>query len=414
MKGLICRLQVGCLGADMGMVTVLKDQTLKQLNDEAGKRWPGSWDAEAQRVRVLILCKRSERVILEQHGATVMHEQPVFGLFHRPRHSLHLFESQGFSHRDASFQFLDIATAELGQWLQHLVSNDGWKRSSTRIAPLPIDANVPMQRKFEIYTILTFRHPDLPELKTLHLPMPLESIVGKAYISFPAGTQADEEDPIPKVEVVSKANVEVPVVPRPSSEPVIEEVEGTAEKSLDDLVAEETEEQNEDEEQVDALFDGFSAELLASVTHSANQDAVPKAPVPEVTEQAVDFANVIHENAPASEIISEVVEEVIPAPEPAIVAEPPPTPTVEPSLEEAPEPSAKAAPIPVNEEPRSAPVPSDGGVVDAFRKVVKELLAEGMEASDMMGDPRFAEASEFCEAAGVDTWPLFMQLTSTN
>ena len=68
----------------------------------------------------------------------------------------------------------------------------------------------------------------------------------------------------------------------------------------------------------------------------------------------------------------------------------------------------------MNEAPKTMPIPSDGGVVDAFRTVVQELLAEGLEAGDMMGDPRFAEASEFCEAAGVDTWPLFMRLTSTS
>lgn len=392
----------------MGMVTVLKDQTLKQLNDEAGKRWPGSWDASAQRVRVLILCKRSERVILEQHGATVMHEQPVFGLFHRPRHSLHLFESQGFSPRDASFQFLDIATAELGQWLQHLVTNDGWKRSSTRIAPLPIDANVPMQRKFEIHSMLTFRHPELPELKSLHLPMPVESLVGKAYISFPAGTQASEEEPVPKVEAMPKSKVEVPVVPRPNIDVEIEEKDESV-KTLDDLVSEVSEEP-EDIEQVEEMFDGFSAELLASVTHSANVSPTPEV----VMEEDITETNEPQEDSTFEEQLSEQVEDIPSMPIPEEPEEVPSTPLPGTTPKENPEPTPKEAPIPVNDEGRGAPVPSDGGVVDTFRNVVIELLAEGLEPSELMGDPRFAEASEFCEAAGVDTWPLFMKLTSSS
>ena len=402
MKGLICRLQVRGFGVRMGIVTVLKDQTLKQLNDEADKRWPGAWDSSVQRVQVLILCKRSERIILEQHGATVEHEYPVFGLFHRPRHSLHLFESQGFNPRDASFQFLDIATHELGNWLQHLVTNDGWKRSSTRIAPLPIDANVPMQRRFEIHTMLTFRHPDLPELKSLHIPMPVESMVGKAYVSFPPGSEAEEEDPIPRVESIQSTVTEAPVVPRPNTEEPTEQMPPKAPVTdLHDLI-EEVEE--EDESEVSELIDGFSADLLASVTHSANAGEVPEIETQDALpepEPVMDEVPSVEETPPPMPMIDEVemVPDLEPEEAPVSISEP--------------EPASGGVPIPKNEAPKTMPVPSDGGVVDAFRQVVQELMAEGMEAGDMMGDPRFAEASEFCEAAGVDTWPLFMSLTST-
>ena len=375
MKGLIWDSWLGRVGELMGEVSVLSDQTLSQLNDEAGKRWPGAWDESTQRVQVLILCKRRERVILEQHGATIQHQQPVFGLFHRPRHSLHLFESQGFDHRDASFQFLDIATAELGAWLQHLITNDGWKRSSTTICPLPAGANVPMQRRFENHTILTFRHPDLPELQRLYLAMPLESIVGKAYISYPPGSEAKESEPVPKVERTPVTTHVAPTIPKPSSKP-------EKEVGLEDLAAE-IEEKEEDSD-VGELFDGFSADLLESVTHSAaGEQEVETPPAPELKEPEPVVKEVpVIEDAP---IIKE-------APQPKKVETP-------------------AAPTPSNQVKHSMPVPSDGGVVDSFRAVVRELLAEGMEASDMMGDPRFAEASEFCEAAGVDTWPMFMEMT---
>ena len=405
-------MQVRCFGVHMGIVTVLKDQTLKQLTDEAVKRWPGAWDSNVQRVQVLVLCKRSERIILEQHGATVEHEYPVFGLFHRPRHSLHLFESQGFNPREASFQFLDIATHELGNWLQHLVTNDGWKRSSTRIAPLPIDANVPMQRRFEIHSMLTFRHPDLPELKNLHIPMPFESMVGKAYVSFPLGSEADIEDPVPRVESIQAAVSEVPIVPRPNTEEPSEEISDKASiTDLHDLIEEV---EDDDDSEVVALIDGFSAELLASVTHSATADEVPDIEIQEVMpepepEPVTDEIPMIDE-IPEPEIVEPEMEEAVEAP----VPEDAPVPTPEPVPIPEPEAASGDAPMPKNEAPRTMPVPSDGGVVDAFRQVVQELLAEGMEAGDMMGDPRFAEASEFCEAAGVDTWPLFMRLTSTS
>ncbi|MDC0055939.1 hypothetical protein OAJ94_02690 [Deltaproteobacteria bacterium] len=386
---------MGRVGELMGEVSILSDQTLRQLNDEAGKRWPGAWDSSTQRVQVLILCKRRERVILEQHGATIQHQQPVFGLFHRPRHSLHLFESQGFNHRDASFQFLDIATAELGTWLQHLITNDGWKRSSTTVCPLPTDANVPMQRRFENHTILTFRHPDLPELQRLYLAMPLESIVGKAYISYPPGSEAKDSEPVPKVERTPISTHVVPTIPKPSSEPE-KEVE------LEDLVAEMGDD-DEGDSQVEELFDGFSADLLESVTHSAaGEPEVETPPVPELEKESPPV--------PELEDSEPVIKEVPIIEDAPIIKE---TPLL--MKEEAPmteEVEAPAVPTPSNHQVRhSMPVPSDGGVVDSFRTVIKELLAEGMEASDMMGDPRFAEASEFCEAAGIDTWPMFMEMT---
>ena len=323
---------MGRVGELMGEVSILPNQTLSQLNDEAGKRWPGAWDASTQRVQVLILCKRRERVILEQHGATIQHQQPVFGLFHRPRHALHLFESQGFDHREASFQFLDIATAELGTWLQHLITNDGWKRSSTTICPLPAGANVPMQRRFENHTVLTFRHPDLPELQRLYLAMPLESIVGKAYISYPPGSEAKESEPVPKVERTPVSTHVAPIVPKPSSEPK-DEVE-LKEVGLEDLAAEMKEE--EEDSGVDELFDGFSADLLESVTHSAADGSdVEAPPVPELKE-------------PESEPEPEIKE--VPVIEDAPIFK-------EESLPKKVETSTP--PIPSNQVSHSMPVPSD-------------------------------------------------------
>lgn len=203
--------------------------------------------------------------------------------------------------------------------------------------------------------------------------MPLESIVGKAYVSYPPGSEAKDSEPVPKVERTPVSTHVVPTIPKPSSEPE-KEVE------LKDLVAEMEEEDSEVEE----LFDGFSADLLESVTHSAaGEPEVETPPVPELKES------------------EPVIKEVPIIEDTPIIKEAPPPKKVE----------TPAAPTPSNQVRHSMPVPSDGGVVDSFRAVVRELLAEGMEASDMMGDPRFAEASEFCEAAGVDTWPMFMEMT---
>ena len=47
-----------------------------------------------------------------------------------------------------------------------------------------------------------------------------------------------------------------------------------------------------------------------------------------------------------------------------------------------------------------------------FRALVSELMANGVEPSDMVDDPRWEPINERAAAVGFETWPVFMELTS--
>ena len=144
--------------------------TIDGLLSEAEERWHDIFDAEALRMQVMLICPRKERKILEMHGDMVEHGQPVIGVFHRPRAEARLLEEQGLNPRDASFEFVDLATTDLGPWMQHMITNEKWVRGSISIQPVPFSVDVPAQRAFENITMLCFRHPSLPAIERYYLP----------------------------------------------------------------------------------------------------------------------------------------------------------------------------------------------------------------------------------------------------
>ena len=101
-------------GAAMGITAMIPDMTIGQLTTEATERWGEIWDPMATRMTILLLCPRKERKMMELHGDMVEHGQPVMAAFHRPRAEAHLLSEQGFEPRAASFQFVNIATADMG------------------------------------------------------------------------------------------------------------------------------------------------------------------------------------------------------------------------------------------------------------------------------------------------------------
>jgi hypothetical protein len=215
----------------MGITAMIPNMTFKQLQDEANSRWGEIWDSGADRIRVLLLIPRTQRKLLELHGDMIEHGQPVMAIFHRPRVEAHLLEEVGFDPRLASFQFLDIASADLGPWMQQLVTQEGWLRSIVEIAPVPFVVDIPNQRTFERHNILCFRHADLPSLSNYHLPYPIDALVGKAFVSLPrrqaaelARQQAEilgvglaKPEPV-KAEVPVVTDTPEPVVPNPVPE----------------------------------------------------------------------------------------------------------------------------------------------------------------------------------------------------
>ncbi|MCP2505171.1 MAG: hypothetical protein NLN65_07750, partial [Candidatus Poseidoniaceae archaeon] len=117
----------------MGITAMIPDMTIGQLASEADSRWGEIWDENSARMLVLLICPRKERKLLELHGDMVEHGQPVLTVFHRPRREAPLLEEQEFNPKDASFQFVNLASPDLGPWMQHLISNEKWMRSSIEI-----------------------------------------------------------------------------------------------------------------------------------------------------------------------------------------------------------------------------------------------------------------------------------------
>ena len=211
----------------MGVTAMIPNMTFQQLYDEANKRWGEIWDGKAARMKVMLLCPRKERKLLELHGDMIEHGQPVMGIFHRPRVEAELLSEQGFDPRSASFQFIDISSADLGPWMQQLVTQEGWKRSSIEIAPVPFAMDIPNQRPFENHSIICFRHPEVSTLERYNLPYPINAIPGKAFVSLPrkqAAELARQQAEILGVGLAKKEPeiVEVPVfdsIPEPATEP---------------------------------------------------------------------------------------------------------------------------------------------------------------------------------------------------
>ena len=175
----------------MGITAMIPDMTIGQLANEAESRWGEIWDENAARMLVLLICPRKERKLLELHGDMVEHGQPVLTIFHRPRQEATLLEQQDFNPRDASFQFVNLASPDLGPWLQHLISNEKWMRSSIDIVSVPFTMDMPSQRPFETERILCFRHPSLSPLEQYYLPFPPSSIPGKCFVSLPRRQAAE-------------------------------------------------------------------------------------------------------------------------------------------------------------------------------------------------------------------------------
>ena len=185
----------------MGITAMIPDMTIGQLTQEASTRWGEIWDPNATRMRILLLCPRKERKMMELHGDMVEHGQPVMAVFHRPRAEAPLLEEQGFDTRAASFQFVDISTPDLGPWMQHMVSNEGWIRGSIEIASTPFSVGLPSQRPFETERTLYFRHPSLPALERYYLPFPVESLPGKCFVSLPRRAAAEMRNLNPRPNV---------------------------------------------------------------------------------------------------------------------------------------------------------------------------------------------------------------------
>ena len=333
----------------MGVTAMIPNMTFQQLKDEANSRWQEIWDDGAARLEIMLLCPRKERKLLELHGDMIDHGQPVMGIFHRPRAEAELISEQGFDPRSASFQFVNISNADMGPWMQQLVTQEGWLRSTVEIAPVPFTLDIPNQRPFEKHSILCFRHPSLPPLDKYFLPYPIHALIGKAFVSLPRRQAAELARQQAEILGVGLAKPEPEIVEVP-------EVEAAPEKEITE----------ENEDTSSALEEAFLAEMIPD---EAAQVALPTRD--EVEQVALPGAEEVSAPTPATTVDDSV-----------------PLPAGIPEIDDS---------LPIERE---------------FRALIQELLDAGVDPSDMMTDPRLEEITERALAQNFETWPVFMQMVS--
>ena len=341
--------------------------TIDGLLSEAEERWKDIFDAEALRMQVMLICPRKERKILEMHGDMVEHGQPVIGVFHRPRAEAHLLEEQGLNPRDASFQFLDLATTDLGPWMQHMITNEKWVRGSITIQPVPFSVDVPAQRAFENITMICFRHPSLPAIEQYYLPFPPTSVPNKCFVSLPRRQAAELARQ--QAEILGVGRAAEPATPEPV---VVEEPPAPTPEPAQPI-----ETKTIDSEEV-TIPEQESVPLPVVESESSEE---PQSVTEAITKATTDG---FEEMQAAGE---ELGETGVPLPTPA--------------SDDAPEEAASES----VEEPQTE-------IEIEFRALVTELMANGVEPSDMVDDPRWEPINERAAAIGFETWPVFMELTS--
>jgi hypothetical protein len=361
---------------------MIPDMTIGQLMNEAAARWGEIWDPNATRMTLLLLCPRKERKMMELHGDMIDHGQPVVSVFHRPRAEAHLLEEQGFDPRAASFMFVNIATADMGPWMQQLVNNEGWLRNSIQLASTPFSVGLPSQRPFEALQTLCFRHPSLPALEQYFLPFPAESLPGKCFVSLPR--RAAAEMARQQAEVLGVGRLEKPAPPEP--EPVAAPAPTPAPEPREAPVAH-TAPEPEPEPPVDDLATPEDESVVA---------AKPDVPLPPSAST---------ESAPPAEEAS--------APLPPSMNDSPGE-TVELPAE-----SAPAETGPAEEETKALELPEVveeaveiSEIETELRAFFQELIDAGVEPSAFMDDPRWEDISERAIAEGLETWPILLQMTA--
>jgi len=347
----------------MGITALIPDMTIGQLIVEADNRWGEMWDEDATRLKILLILPRKQRKLMELHGDMVEHGQPVLTVFHRPRAEAKLLEEQGLDARDASFQFVDLATPDMGPWLQHLITNEGWLRGTIEVSSVPFSMGLPNQRPFESERMLCFRHPSLPEIETYFLPFPPSSIPGKCFVSLPRRQAAE----------LARQQAEVLGVGRLQKKVNITKVEPTPVQSVATPapapVAVESEMQN--------MVEEFSQEVMASAVEEVeNEVSAVFVPLPGASAAPVED----------NSTLETTIDYEQPSP-------------VDSSNVNLPEPEVEE-------------VPEMSDVEIEFRELVTGLMAAGVEPTEMMNDPRWEDLGERAVAIGFETWPVFLQLTA--
>jgi len=212
----------------MGEVEIVESGSLDGLTT--------GWNEYGPRTRIMMLGARADRHTLRNHGRTVAIEESAVSVFHRPRSERSDIEAIGLNHALASFQFVDVAMADLGRWMQPLIGQ-GWVRGEVQIVPSSGSS-------FEDENWACFHHPAIPLPEQIPLSESPSSMARKAFVTHPGpildvvsdsamedlaasmvseiSQTMDEEEPVP-------APVEE-VAAEPETEPVAEPIPMTEEE----------------------------------------------------------------------------------------------------------------------------------------------------------------------------------------
>ena len=153
----------------MGEVEIVESGSLNSLTT--------GWENYGERTRIMLLGARADRHALRNHGRTVAIEETAVSVFYRPREERAEMEACGINHSAASFQFVDVAMADLGRWMQPLISQ-GWSRGEVAIVAAE-------GASFESESWMCFHHPAISIPSEIPLCESPASISRKAFVTHP-------------------------------------------------------------------------------------------------------------------------------------------------------------------------------------------------------------------------------------
>ena len=153
----------------MGEVEIVESGSLNSLTT--------GWENYGDRTRIMLLGARADRHALRNHGRTVAIEETAVSVFYRPREERVEMEACGINHSAASFQFVDVAMADLGRWMQPLIGQ-GWSRGEVAIVAAE-------GASFEAESWTCFHHPAMSIPSEIPLCESPASISRKAFVTHP-------------------------------------------------------------------------------------------------------------------------------------------------------------------------------------------------------------------------------------
>jgi hypothetical protein len=156
-------------GEIMGEVEIVESGSLNSLTT--------GWENYGERTRIMLLGARADRQALRNHGRTVAIEETAVSVFYRPREERAEMEACGINHSAASFQFVDVAMADLGRWMQPLIGQ-GWSRGEVAIVAAE-------GASFESESWMCFHHPAMSIPSEIPLCESPASISRKAFVTHP-------------------------------------------------------------------------------------------------------------------------------------------------------------------------------------------------------------------------------------